>query len=160
MTDNVFWPLQRPEDIPKNQTNWPTFAPPQWQTFTPPLTLMNTVGVRHPSSDKKRSLFERFILTLLRHTTPPHRDNETAAAFLVEEIAENIGEVEWCIVRPDTLINGPVSDYEIVPAPTTGIFSGRPTTRANVAHFMKTLLEDRELWAEWKFNAPVIMNDN
>jgi len=109
MTDNVFWPLQRPEDIPKNQTNWPTFAPPQWQTFTPPLT---------------------------------------------------IGEVEWCIVRPDTLINGPVSDYEIVPAPTTGIFSGRPTTRANVAHFMKTLLEDRELWAEWKFNAPVIMNDN
>ncbi len=38
MTDNVFWPLQRPEDIPKNQTNWPTFAPPQWQTFTPPLT--------------------------------------------------------------------------------------------------------------------------
>jgi hypothetical protein len=124
------------------------------------VILMNTVGVRHPSSDKKRSLFERFILTLLRHTTPPHRDNETAAAFLVEEIAENIGEVEWCIVRPDTLINGPVSDYEIVPAPTTGIFSGRPTTRANVAHFMKTLLEDRELWAEWKFNAPVIMNDN
>ena len=41
MTDNVFWPLQRPEDIPKNQTNWPTFAPPQWQTFTPPLTTMN-----------------------------------------------------------------------------------------------------------------------
>ncbi len=41
MTDNVFWPLQRPEDIPKNQTNWPTFAPPQWQTFTPPLTAQS-----------------------------------------------------------------------------------------------------------------------
>ena len=44
MTDNVFWPLQRPEDIPKNQTNWPTFAPPQWQTFTPPLTLVEAIG--------------------------------------------------------------------------------------------------------------------
>ncbi len=44
MTDNVFWPLQRPEDIPKNQTNWPTFAPPQWQTFTPPLTRASDQG--------------------------------------------------------------------------------------------------------------------
>ncbi len=45
MTDNVFWPLQRPEDIPKNQTNWPTFAPPQWQTFTPPLTIVEQNAV-------------------------------------------------------------------------------------------------------------------
>ena len=54
MTDNVFWPLQRPEDIPKNQTNWPTFAPPQWQTFTPPLT--NLTKASHVTEADNREI--------------------------------------------------------------------------------------------------------
>ncbi|MBV1933385.1 MAG: hypothetical protein KUG59_01750 [Parvibaculaceae bacterium] len=51
-----------------------------------------------------------------------------------------------------------MSAYDIEPAPTTGIFTGRPTTRANVAHFMVDLTENAELWAQWKFKMPIIMN--
>jgi len=67
MTDNVFWPLQRPEDIPKNQTNWPTFAPPQWQTFTPPLTPVDgsKVGViGFKFSDQQCAALIEYLKTL------------------------------------------------------------------------------------------------
>ncbi len=122
------------------------------------LILMNTVGVANPSVDQKRTLFERLVLTLLRHLVPPHRDNETAATFLRREIGKKGGAVEWCIVRPDSLINAQVSNYDVVEAPTTGIFSGRPTTRANVANLMMSLIETSTLWEKWKFRSPVIMD--
>jgi hypothetical protein len=66
--------------------------------------------------------------------------------------------LEWCIVRPDSLIDADVSQYDTTESPTTGIFSGRPTTRSNVAHFMTKLSEDNALWSKWKFKMPVIMN--
>lgn len=122
------------------------------------LILMNTVGVASPSVDQKRTLFERFVLTLLRILIPPHRDNETAAAFLRHEIGEKRGTIEWCIVRPDSLINAQISNYDVVAAPTTGIFSGRPTTRANVASLMMSLIETSTLWEKWKFRSPVVMD--
>jgi nucleoside-diphosphate-sugar epimerase len=40
----------------------------------------------------------------------------------------------------------------------TGVLSGRPTTRANVAHFMVELIERADLWDTWKFKMPVVMN--
>ena len=66
--------------------------------------------------------------------------------------------LEWCIVRPDSLINADVSQYDIIESPVTGIFSGSPTTRENVAHFMTKLIGDNALWSAWKFKMPVIMN--
>ena len=65
MTDNVFWPLQRPEDIPKNQTNWPTFAPPQWQTFTPPLTPIAVQAGRENSPYWAVTQTERELIQLV-----------------------------------------------------------------------------------------------
>ena len=41
--------------------------------------LMNTVGVQNPDLEEKRNCVERGLLTLLHHTLPPHRGNETAA---------------------------------------------------------------------------------
>lgn len=120
--------------------------------------LMNTVGVRNPDLGEKRGLFERGLLTVLRYTIPPHRDNEKAAEYLHSHIGTENPYVEWCSVRPDSLIEGDVSPYDIVASPTTGIFSGRPTTRANVAHFMAELIDRQELWDTWKFKMPVIMN--
>jgi hypothetical protein len=61
-------------------------------------------------------------------------------------------------VRPDSLVDADVSPYDIEPSPTTTIFSGRPTTRANVAHFMAELIDNDDLWRTWKFQMPVIMN--
>lgn len=120
--------------------------------------LMNTVGVPNPSCNEKRSLLERGLLALLHHTLPPHRDNETAAEYLHQNVGTNNVHIEWCSVRPDSLINAQVSPYEINESPTTGIFTGRPTSRANVAHFMTELIGNEELWRKWKFRMPVIMN--
>lgn len=120
--------------------------------------LMNTVGVQNPEHDEKRRWFERLLLTVLRYTIPPHRDNETAAEHLLQMVGTKNKHIEWCAVRPDSLINAEVSPYEIRESPSTGIFTGRPTTRSNVAHFMIELIENPKLWSTWKFSMPVIMN--
>lgn len=123
------------------------------------FVLMNSVGVKNPDFDRKRSLFDRTILSLLHYILPPHRDNETAAEYLRKNIGENNNQIEWCCVRPDTLINADISSYDITPSPVTGIFTGHPTSRANVAHFMVALIESATLWSEWKSRMPVIMNN-
>jgi len=122
--------------------------------------LMNTVGVQNPDLEEKRNWVERGLLTLLHHTLPPHRDNETAAEYLHKIVGKENKSIEWCCVRPDSLINAQVSPYDISESPTTGIFSGRPTARSNVAHFMTNLIENEELWNTWKFRMPVIMNSS
>lgn len=120
--------------------------------------LMNSAGVRHPEPDKKRAGFDRAILFLLRHLLPPHRDNETAAGHLDRVVGKDSADVEWCVVRPDTLTNAEISPYDIEELPVTGVFSGRPTARSNVAKFMIDLIYDAELWRTWRFKMPVIMN--
>ena len=120
--------------------------------------LMNTVAVRNPDLGEKRTSFERGLLTLLRHTVPPHRDNETAAEHLHSTVGKENRHVEWCSVRPDSLIDAAISPYDIQESPVTSVFTGRPTTRSNVAQFMTELIENAELWSTWKFRMPVIMN--
>ena len=122
------------------------------------LILMNTVGVGNADLNERRSWFERLLLTLLRYAVPPHRDNETAAEYLHKNVGRENAQIEWCIVRPDSLIDAEISSYEIMESPTTGIFSGRPTTRSNVAQFMAELIDDAGLWSAWKFRMPVIMD--
>ncbi len=122
--------------------------------------LMNTVGVQNPDLEEKRAWFERWLLALLRHTLPPHRDNETAAEHLHQNLGKESQHVEWCSVRPDSLVEAEISSYDIEQSPTTSIFTGRPTARANVAHFMIELVENGELWSTWRFRMPVIMNSN
>jgi len=122
------------------------------------VILMNTVGVGNPDLEEKRSWSDRLLLTVLRYTIPPHRDNETATEHLHQVVGAKNKHIEWCTVRPDSLINAEVSPYEINESPSTGIFTGRPSTRSNVAHFMAELIEKPKLWNTWKFRMPVIMN--
>ena len=120
--------------------------------------LMNTVGVQNPDLGEKRTWLERRLLALLRHTLPPHRDNETAAEYLHNTVGKESKHIEWCIVRPDSLIDAEVSPFDIKESPVTGLLAGRPTTRSNVAQFMTELIENAELWNAWKFRMPVVMN--
>jgi nucleoside-diphosphate-sugar epimerase len=129
-------------------------GPPRTTKFI----LMNTVGVQNPNLEEKRTWYERALLTLLHHFLPPHRDNETAAEHLHKSVGNHNRHIEWCCIRPDSLIDAEVSPYDVEESPCTGIFTGRPTTRSNVAHFMIELIENAELWNTWKFRAPVIMN--
>ena len=122
--------------------------------------LMNTVGVQNPDLEEKRAWFERWLLALLRHSVPPHLDNEAAAEHLHQNVGKGSTHVEWCSVRPDSLVDAEISLYDVEQSPTTGILTGRPTARANVAHFMIELVENAELWSTWRFGMPVIMNSN
>lgn len=120
--------------------------------------LMNTVAVRNPDLGERRSMIDRGLLTLLRYTMPAHRDNETAAAFLHSVVGKQNNHIEWCSVRPDSLIDADVSPYDISESPVTGLFKGCPTARSNVAKFMTELIGNAELWSRWKFRMPVVMN--
>lgn len=120
--------------------------------------LMNTVGAANPDSDSRRTLLDRAVLALLRRGLPPHRDNEHALHYLRQQVGTANRYIEWCAVRPDSLTNSNVSEYEISSSPVTSIFSGRATARANVAHFMVALTSGTALWQQWKFRAPVIMD--
>ena len=83
------------------------------------FVLMNTVGVQNPDLDEKRTWFDRGLLTLLRHTLPPHRDNETASEHLHRNVGKENRHIEWCSVRPDSLIDAELSPYDINESPTT-----------------------------------------
>lgn len=120
--------------------------------------LMNTVGVANSEQGERRTWSEKGVLTLLRWCIPPHVDNELAAQHLQGTVGSSNDYVQWCSVRPDTLIDDKVSSYDVVASPVTGLFSGRPTTRANVAHFMLQLVDNDDLWGTWKYKMPVIMN--
>ena len=123
------------------------------------FVLMNTVAVPNPNLNEKRTWIEKLVLTLLHYLLPPHSDNEEAFDYLHSKIGKKRhSNIEWCIIRPDSLVDGKVSRYENTESPVTSIFSGSPTARANVAHFMTELVMNKKTWDIWKFKTPVIMN--
>ena len=97
------------------------------------------------------------VLTFLRWSLPPVRDNEAAAAYLNEAQVHRVGT--WS-GAPFDRYSGERRGFalELTPSPVTSLFDGRATTRANVAHFMVELMRDGGLWDRWKFKMPVIMN--
>lgn len=97
---------------------------------------------------------------LIRKILPPHVDNEKAADFLRMDMGQDDKEVEWAVVRPDTLINEDrVTDYDAHPSPIrSAIFNAGKTSRINVAHFMSELITVDDTWSRWKGRMPVIYN--
>lgn len=87
-------------------------------------------------------------------------DNEKAADLLRVEIGQDHREIEWVVVRPDTLTNAEVvTEYDEHPAPTrSAIFNPGATSRINVAHFMARLITEDATWNKWSGQMPVIYN--
>lgn len=121
--------------------------------------LMGTVAVPNPNGeDDKRTFGERFVQFLLRYMLPPHRDNETAAAY-IQGKTDN-PNLEWTVVRPTELTDGSASKYEMFSKPIDSLFGGdRSVTRANVAQSMVDMLLTKSLWDEWKFKMPTVYDD-
>jgi nucleoside-diphosphate-sugar epimerase len=117
--------------------------------------LMGSDGVANPNGqDDKRPFIDRMVLAMLRFLLPPVADNEDAAHYL-----HSLGRdtsVEWCVVRPDDLIDGEVSNYILLPKPKYGLFGPGKTTRSNVANSMVELILNEDEWQKWKFQMPVI----
>lgn len=124
------------------------------------VVLMNTTGNSNRDIPERISFAQSCVIWLLRLLLPPHVDNEKAADFLRTEVGPTDHQIEWAVVRPDTLTNkNEVTDYEVYPSPIrSAIFDPGTTSRINVGHFMAKLITDKNTWSEWKGKMPVIYN--
>jgi nucleoside-diphosphate-sugar epimerase len=123
------------------------------------FVLMSTVSVNRPAkADTRRGTGQRLFLSVLRGLIPPARDNQRAADFFAHEIGSNSRAIEWVVVRPDTLLDGGVTEYRLNGELVSSIFRPDQTNMANVAHFMCELTADDQTWERWKGGMPVIWN--
>jgi nucleoside-diphosphate-sugar epimerase len=124
------------------------------------FVLMNTAGNSNRDLHEPISFGQRRVVGLVRLLLPPHVDNEKAADFLRVEIGQDHREIEWVVVRPDTLTDAEVvTEYDEHPSPTrSAIFNPGSTSRINVAHFMARLITEDATWNKWSGQMPVIYN--
>ncbi len=123
------------------------------------LVLMSSVSVhRRGGLDPRRGAFERAFLWALRGLLPPARDNQRAADFLLERIGPDDAFVQWAVIRPDTLLEGEVSEYELHEGLVNGLFAPGSTRMANVAHLVCELVTSPQAWATWRSRLPVIVD--
>ena len=123
------------------------------------FVLMSSVSVNQPvGRDTRRGWFEKAVMAMLRGLVPPARDNQRAADFLCDGIGTAGPSVEWVAVRPDSLLDGPVTEYSLHGGLVSSLFAPDSTNRANVAHFMCELVQNPRLWEKWKSRFPVVVN--
>ena len=121
--------------------------------------LMSSVSVNHPGGlDTRRGKFEKAFVGILRGVVPPARDNQQAANFLYDDIGTSNPFAQWAVVRPDTLLEGDVSEYTLHEGLVSSLFAPDSTNMANVAHFMCELVTNPVAWDDWKGKLPVIVN--
>jgi nucleoside-diphosphate-sugar epimerase len=123
------------------------------------LVLMSTVSVHRPGGiDARRGGLEKAVLAVLRALVPPAKDNQDAADLLCGDIGTADPFVEWVAVRPDTLLEGDVSEYALHEGLVSSLAKPDSTNMANVAHFMCELVTDAKAWDDWRCGLPVIIN--
>jgi len=121
--------------------------------------LMSSVSVNRPGGlDTRRGRFERAFLWLLRGLLPPANDNQKAADYLRTGVGMDSPFVQWAVVRPDTLLEGGVSEYAVHEGLISSLARPDSTNMANVAHFMCELAENPAAWNDWAGKLPVIVN--
>ncbi|MEW6516659.1 MAG: NAD(P)-binding oxidoreductase [candidate division FCPU426 bacterium] len=121
--------------------------------------LMSSVSVNRPNRlDTRRGSFERVFLWLLCNVLPPAKDNQQAADFLIKKIGQNNAFIQWVAVRPDSLLEGEVSEYSLHEGLVDSLFKPGSTNMANVAHVMCELVVNPKMWADWKGKLPVVVN--
>ena len=123
------------------------------------FALMSSVSVNGPgAADARRGAFEKAFLWVLRGLVPPAADNQNAADYLRDRIGIVDPAIQWVVVRPDSLVEGYVSEYEVHEGLMSGLFRPKTTAMANVAHFMCELAAEPRIWDAWKGKMPVIVN--
>lgn len=121
--------------------------------------LMNTVANRNRDLDEPIPFMQRLIIALLRIFLPPHPDNEQAAEYLRTTIGQHDANIEWCAVRPSSLIEAEqASEIEVFPSPMRSILQDGKISRTNVGFFMADLITNDGTWNKWKGQMPVIYN--
>ena len=123
------------------------------------FVLMSSVTVNHPGGlDPRRGILERMVVCALRALLPPAKDNQRAADILYDDVGTGNPYVQWVAVRPDSLLEGDVSEYVLHQTLVSSLFRSDSTNMANVAHFMCELVTDSGMWERWRSELPVIVN--
>jgi nucleoside-diphosphate-sugar epimerase len=121
--------------------------------------LMSSVSVHRPGRlDRRRGALETAAVAVLRGLVPPAKDNQRAADFLCSEIGQDNPYVQWAAVRPDTLLDGDVTEYALHEGLVSSLAKPDSTNMANVAHYMCELATDPGVWDGWKGKLPVVVN--
>jgi hypothetical protein len=122
--------------------------------------LMSSVSVNHPEgSESRRGVLEKGFVALIRGLLPPARDNQRASDFLCREIGSADPFVEWVAVRPDTLLDGDITQYAAHEQLVSSLFRPDETNMSNVADFMCELVSSPAAWADWRCQLPVVVNE-
>ncbi|KAF9116039.1 hypothetical protein BGX27_005272 [Mortierella sp. AM989] len=124
--------------------------------------LLNTVGVANPDGSDKhvRKGLENKLVSFMKAVLPPYKDSVRSAEYISKNVGSKERHIEWVTVRPDSFIDGDISQYKILDSIQHPFYASDKITKANIAHFMCELVEDPNLWAEWKFKMPVLMDAN
>ena len=133
------------------------------QALQPPAPvkyiLMTSVSVNRPDrQDARRNTFERAFLRAMCSVLPPAMDNQRAADFLLEKVPPTNPFLQWVVVRPDSLLEGGITDYALSDGLVDSVFSPGSTNMANIAHFMCDLVTNENTWNAWRGKLPVIVN--
>jgi putative NADH-flavin reductase len=124
------------------------------------LILMNTTACLDVDAQEKFTTPERIVIAITRFLLPPQKDNEQAVKYVKSFIGKNDQDIEWVIVRPDTLANEEeVTNYTVHNSPVRSpVFDSGRTSRINVGNFIMSLLCDDGQWEKWRYRMPVIYN--
>ncbi|KAG0344957.1 hypothetical protein BG004_004045 [Podila humilis] len=125
------------------------------------FVLLNTVGVENPdgSDTWTRTRTERGLVSLMNAILPPYTDSVRSAQHISKVVGTKDSKyLEWVTVRPDGFIDGPVSEYKTMESIQHAFFTPDVVTRANIAHFMCELVSGTDLWDQWKFKMPLIID--
>lgn len=125
------------------------------------LILMNTTACLDVDAQEKFTTPERIVMAIMRFLLPPQKDNEQAVKYVKSFIGKNDQDIEWVVVRPDTLVNEEeVTYYTAHNSPVRSpVFNSGRTSRINVGNFIMSLLCDNEQWEKWRYRMPVIYNE-
>jgi nucleoside-diphosphate-sugar epimerase len=118
--------------------------------------VMTSDGVPHPSDDPYR-YWVRLTMGCIRRCVPPHADNEAVGDYFLNLIGA--GNMEWIMIRPTNLVNGPVTKYNLYDKPVGLLFGKQVVSRSNVAKFIVDLISDETLFTKYKFRMPVVHSD-
>lgn len=124
------------------------------------LILMNTTACLDVNVQEKFTSAERIAIAIMRFLLPPQKDNEQAVNYVKRFIGKSDQDIEWVVVRPDTLVNEEeVTYYTVHNSPVRSpVFNSGRTSRINVGNFITSLLCDNEQWEKWRYRRPVIYN--
>lgn len=123
------------------------------------LILLSSVSVNHPGGlETRRGMFEKGFVWILRAVLPPSKDNQQAVNFLYDKIGMDNPFIQWAVIRPDTFLEGEVSEYTLHDGLVSSLFAPDNTNMSNIAHFMCELVTNQKTWDDWQGKLPVIIN--